>query len=240
MLLFYLRLYYVFTDSAYALSKRTNRIFWVSYVGTLCCGFLAVGVISAVGLESPAVMLFGALFLLSYLCILVGLIMLFLRKLYKVYQASSRLGNEADAGLNKLITRTSMLATMSLSLSFITFIAVMISISFADSFGFWICAQIMVATDKFTNAVCIAYTYDGFTDIYALCCGSCHGVWARCWIRCTRDDVSPHELQRAASGDDAVHKVVGAGHAEAASRTDGDTELTTSPSQTDQTKTQTV
>eukprot|EP01084_Bolivina_argentea_P172358 298567_1 len=169
-LVMFIKLYYVFKESRYALSKCTVRSFIALFIILPFIMFIAVIIgISMSGATGVILLLLYATFsgILSYL---------FVYKLVKIYKDTQQFDESGVINPNNrilsTITRASLLAFISFSFSLINPIVSYIVYDEESYFDDFISAVIMLM-DIYTNVICVILTYGPFTTQYMTCCGVC-------------------------------------------------------------------
>eukprot|EP01084_Bolivina_argentea_P118908 210918_1 len=181
------RIYSVFKGSTYRLSSCT--------VYTVCSYFviMAIPIISGflpiwTGPDRYAVFftMIGLMFL-SGLSYVIWITFFFIYKLYKVFKYASD-----DSSLLAVITRNTLLATISILATFIAIFiwTIVVSRGTATAGGYMTPRRYIFyfgfLLDTYTNFVCIGLSYKLFTPYYDKLCGSIDQKCRFCCLNCVR------------------------------------------------------
>ena len=179
------RLYYVFKESRFPLSKITIKLYVIFY--SLMIIFFIVGTAFRTAFrESTVALAIYALAFLMQVIVIVILVSLFLYKITEVYKDM----NKDDKGninpkLIIVVTKTSVLASISISITLVTAIAAIITPSTRSVhvvFG----TRILSIFDLATNFWCIILSYRGYNGWYLKICAYCDSKCAVCWNNIVR------------------------------------------------------
>eukprot|EP01084_Bolivina_argentea_P132103 233115_1 len=184
-LVLFLRLKYVFDGSSYCLSKLTIRIYLMVFIFIPFATPLYLAILWFVdnNLIYTIILSISFVFIIIFSC---SLIFIFVSKLIQVYKSMNinvEGGKKESVLNNKLlttITKTSILAIVSLSMTLLALISILFA-SFAISYhhtkavceaGLSLLAFITLA-DVYTNYLCILVSYNFFHIIYVSICIKC-------------------------------------------------------------------
>eukprot|EP01084_Bolivina_argentea_P252957 424780_1 len=175
LLIYYLKLQFIFAATALALSKVTNVIYISLFVFLpIYVAFVIIIIIVANNMRA----MFMATYFFLFIMIMSSLVILFIFKLIQVYKLSPETNNDQ---LVTAITKTTILTSISLSSTFMNFIgnAIFPSVGVAIQ---WVCHYFAVM-DVLTNFVCIMMSYNAFRMYYVLLCPFCD---SKCRVCCSR------------------------------------------------------
>ena len=174
--LLYQRLWYIFKETTMALKNCTNISFLIFYIINLCALVFGAYSYSNAFVDSSLAVSFAAS--LSILLI-IFLDFLFIYKLYVVNKSATATKNK----LSKTITKTSVLAIISTSLTMVFGTATTLE-PIIDSIHFSFVVNLLFIADVYSNFLCIWLSYSHFNAYYlkiCSCCDSkCKAIWARC------------------------------------------------------------
>jgi len=184
------RLRYVFVGSAHELSACTKRTWWAIFVFTVILSIAAAALYTDDEAGQELRSLLAALAFLFIFIMTLFLNVLFLFKLFKVYRDV-----EVASSLIDVITRTSLLAFLSLGWSILAaLIAVVVPGISANnpSFPGWFTVGIAILVDSQTNFWCTLLSFNYFDTWYYKVC--CHLKCKRCCYRCMGGKKQEHDL----------------------------------------------
>ena len=162
------RLYFVFDETSFALSKTTIKLYWIFYALSIVM-FLVAGIgISNFG-PTITVFIISAFATLLLIVMLVILVSLFLYKMIQVYRYTYTKETN-DPTLVKIITKTSVVAIISILATGVDLIAAIIA-STRPPVYFEILSFLLITFDVSTNFWCIVLSYNGYTKWYLKMCG---------------------------------------------------------------------
>jgi len=185
MALLFGRLVTIFKDSALQLTRRNIHAVWGLYALCILVGALS-GVLYANASSSQlagVVHICGALLWLAMIIVLVSS---FTYKLWCVYKTTAEENSRCNDRLKKTITRSSMLAIISLLLTLVSFSMAAVAL-FAPNVHFELVHGLVVGIDITANTICIFLTFAQFASYYEKLCGTCDRQWTRCWTRIGSD-----------------------------------------------------
>eukprot|EP00485_Elphidium_margaritaceum_P012360 CAMPEP_0202685280 /NCGR_PEP_ID=MMETSP1385-20130828/1036_1 /ASSEMBLY_ACC=CAM_ASM_000861 /TAXON_ID=933848 /ORGANISM="Elphidium margaritaceum" /LENGTH=347 /DNA_ID=CAMNT_0049339593 /DNA_START=60 /DNA_END=1103 /DNA_ORIENTATION=+ len=200
IVLFYVRIYFVFRGSPLAISKKGNAFFWFCYVCIIVLGLVAATV-------PPLLVLAFSLYLILVICCLVYLSGRLPLSLYKMLLKQ---GGE-DEELKRIVTKVSMLSAISLTMSLVSFFVIALGIAI-PTMPVRLANSTFAFVDKMTNVVAVAFCQDAFKNVYGRTCGPCDRAWTLLCGRCSGGKIStnmadvvnsssnPTETPRVASG----------------------------------------
>ena len=179
----FIRLYFVFDGTMFALSPTLIKSYWIIYIFTIiltvCAGiFYSNSRRTFIGL-----LIVGSGFLMVII-IMVILIILFLYKLIQVYKSV-----DGDPELIAIITKTSLLAIISTSSTIILAMITLITPS-SESIHFVFLNVLFVTNDFVTNFWCIILSYTEYSAWYLKLCKCCDNKCKWCWYRIVGKDIT--------------------------------------------------
>eukprot|EP01084_Bolivina_argentea_P252958 424781_1 len=175
LLIYYLRLQFIFAATALALSKVTNVIYISLFVFLpIYVAFVIIIIIVANNMRA----MFMATYFFLFIMIMSSLVILFIFKLIQVYKLSPETNNDQ---LVTAITKTTILTSISLGSTFMSVIGNVI-FPFVGVAIQWVCHYISLM-DLLTNFVCIMMSYNAFRMYYVLLCPFCD---SKCRVCCSR------------------------------------------------------
>eukprot|EP00485_Elphidium_margaritaceum_P010715 CAMPEP_0202686678 /NCGR_PEP_ID=MMETSP1385-20130828/2435_1 /ASSEMBLY_ACC=CAM_ASM_000861 /TAXON_ID=933848 /ORGANISM="Elphidium margaritaceum" /LENGTH=358 /DNA_ID=CAMNT_0049341307 /DNA_START=25 /DNA_END=1101 /DNA_ORIENTATION=+ len=160
----YHRLVSIFKDTALKLGKCVIVSFWITYCIAAVLE-LTAGVLYTVSPELSVELILLAGMLVLFL--IFWMAALFIFKLCKVYR---NVPKENGARLLQVITKNCILAIVSTSLTFASFVVAGIQAA-TLSYPVFILFALVVLFDLYTNFICIMLTYSYFTNYYQSLCG---------------------------------------------------------------------
>ena len=118
---------------------------------------------------------------------------LFVVRLYRVYEQTQNLIEDESKELVAIITKTSLLAFISIiNTMFTSFMTALIQV-FPNA-HFWFVITVTASIDTFSNCVCIWLSYNQFNGYYTRICGcmdvKCHQLWNKCTEKKLADEVA--------------------------------------------------
>ena len=175
----FIRLYFVFEDSAFAL-KRGTVILSICLFACLPILMLIVYVIllvlSVVGLGNVQIVWFLFLF---YGLISLAFSFVFVSKLYQILKLSPI--QSIDNGLLKAITKTTILALISFIMTAVmTFMIFLIGDGVSRHKSLWLLQIMLIIMDIYSNFICVVLTYKMFDNQYRRCCGCADEKCRKC------------------------------------------------------------
>jgi len=181
--LLYARLYKIFKDTLHAISGRGHIIFGALYGVAIIDGTFAAFfyVHSSQALLTVAL---TTLFLVMTIVLIITLVLLFIRKLFAVYKTA---GHDEDITVS--ITKSSLLAIISLAVSFVSFTSTILAVV-AHSVHLEFILVLITLTDSLCNAIVIFLSYSPATASYDVVCGKCHKQWHMLWSQCANVDIN--------------------------------------------------
>ena len=180
LLLLFIRLHSVFKDTMYELSRITVRIFKFAYILLL---FLVIIGVMLFRFRIPGSFIIAFIMVLIFIALIITLMVMYIRKLLKVYKAVSNTENAETENLIIIITKTTILTIFSLSVTFLTpiVLGIMSNAKCAE------CASNIGSTtmllDIYTNFLCIALSYKCFGGAYIKLCGCTHKLCKKMWYK---------------------------------------------------------
>ena len=172
LLILFIRVYFVFKASAFAVSKCTARVYAIVYVIQPVIYFS--GVLTFIFVNETVGYIIIAIILVDLLGLMMSLIILYLNKLTTIYKLSN--GNQYYMGV---ITKTTILTIISLSVTLVGYLPFFFS-SWLNGYSWWI-TDLMIVVDIFTNYVCVVAAHPIFASYYVKLCG---GLDAKCRYCC--------------------------------------------------------
>ena len=172
LIILFLRVYFIFQTSAYAISKATIGIFLIVFVSIPpTVGVVEFWYHTSHHSESSSIGL--AICYFVNILVMLSLLLLFIHKLFTIYGHLPKIEDikqsETHRSLMRVITRTVVLTSISVIFTLTASIG-FITIDKLNKLGFMI-VTIMVVIDVFTNFVCILLSYAYFNDYYDKLCG---------------------------------------------------------------------
>ena len=176
----FVRLYFVFNGTEFSLSTTTIRLYWIFYTLMIILLFFTINaykplkgtVFGWVVVGSAAIM---------YLSTMIILPLLFLYKMNQVYKCTDK--RNADPELIGLITKTSILAIMSIFAKLFHAICRMILLALISTIHTVMISTLLVIFDVSINFWCIILSYRDYNDWYLRVCGYCDSKCTECWYR---------------------------------------------------------
>mmetsp|Transcript_63211 Transcript_63211/g.100502 ORF Transcript_63211/g.100502 Transcript_63211/m.100502 type:complete len:345 (+) Transcript_63211:69-1103(+) len=163
----YSRLAQIFEDTEMALSKCLSRFLWITYAITVAMLWSAAVLYTQSPELSTSVVVLAGL-LLIFLVSLVD--SLFIYKLCKVYKTHA---GHKSAKILQVITKNAILALVSTSLTFVSFVAAVMDTSVGTIHSHsWF--AITIFWDIYTNFACVLLTFTFFESYYGFVCGPLH------------------------------------------------------------------
>ena len=180
------RLYYVFEETLFSLSKTTIRLYWIFY-SIMCLVFISAAIAVGNYRETiPGIILAGSAFLMLISAVII-LISLFLYKMTQVYKFIHTNKGKANPALLKIITKTSTLAIISVLATLLDSIGIMI-VPFARTIHCEFMANLLFTFDLFTNFWCIILSYHWYHEWYIKMCGGLDRKCTKCWHKIVSSD----------------------------------------------------
>lgn len=175
------RLYFVFNGTAYALSPRLIKAYWIFYILTGIM-FLIAGYAFANLYNTFIGLILVGLGFLFYLSLAIILMVLFIRKLIQVYK-----GLDSDPTLIATITKTGLLCIVSISSTILLVILTLLTPS-TKSVHVNLIVGVATTNDLATNFWCTILSFKAFDHWYLKICGCCDSKCKLCWHRCAGKD----------------------------------------------------
>ena len=172
----FIKVYYVFKESAYRLSQCTLRLFIILFMVLP----IPLSFMSATLYE------FGA----KYRLVIYGIIglfsliftYLFVYKLYQIYRDSRK--HQSDDKENKTDPANQFLSTLTkttiLAFTSVSFTMLVPLVSWNDNMTE---TFLMILVDVYTNFICVMLTYSIFDSQYQKCCGCCDKNFKKCLFK---------------------------------------------------------
>ena len=177
--IFFMRLYFIFDETVFALSKATIRIYWIIYCLCTLLWVAAAIAFSNFSHRSIASVIIGIAFSMSLITISI-LIILFLYKMTQVY-TSVDLEN-SDPTYIGVITKTSILASISTTLSLLNAIVIILEVlPSTRSIHIIFISKLFNVYDVFTNFWCVILSFSDYADWYLKICRGCDSRCVSCW-----------------------------------------------------------
>eukprot|EP01083_Nonionella_stella_P131964 401199_1 len=160
LFIFYMKLRMVFKGTVLQIAKCTNICYTIMFAGMPFSFIMAIVLFFV---DSIAFFWFEILFLFFAALTMLSLVVIFVHKFIHVYRQSS------DEELITLITRTTLLAMISISITIVDAMNTVL-IGTVDSIVYhWICHYIALF-DLFSNLICIVIGYQMFKKYYFILC----------------------------------------------------------------------
>ena len=174
--LFY-KLYTVFRETRLRLSRFTSTL-WMFMYGLTAVLCIVSGFAYSLYRKSFLIPILSAFVGILLMILIVFVIFMYLYKLVIVYKSSSQ-----DTELLALITKTSLLASISIFVSIFTFILVaLLPVINSPHFGF--AYNIIVGVDMYSNFLSIFLSYRYFENFYFKLCHCCNSKCQYFWTFC--------------------------------------------------------
>jgi len=172
LIILFLRVYFIFKTSAYALSKLTICIFMITFISLPpIVGVVEFWYHTSHHSDESSIALAICYFI--NILIMTSLLILFIHKLFTIYGHLPAIQDikqsDTHRSLMRVITRTVVLTSISVIFTFIASIG-FITINKLNKLGLMIVA-VLVIIDVYTNFVCILLSYTYFNDYYDKLCG---------------------------------------------------------------------
>ena len=175
----YHRLFFIFRGTVHQVSKCTNISFWIFYTLTT----VVFAVRGIVYMRFPEISTITSP--IAFALMLMNIIFLdtsFILKLYKAAQSmkSQKMVHNKDTDFINTITKNSILALISTSLTFVmSFIIALFPVFNAVDWEIMI--EIIYIPDVLSNVFCVALTLTYFQPYYDRICGYCHKKCLKLW-----------------------------------------------------------
>ena len=177
--IFFLRLYFIFAETTFALSQAIIIIYWIIFC--LCTSlFIAASIaFSNFSHRFIAPIIIGIAFSMFLITISI-LIILFLYKLTQVHTSVDQ--ENSDPALIEVITKTSILASISTIISLLNAIAIILEVlPSTTSIHTIFISKLFNVYDVITNFWCVILSFSGYTDWYLKVCKRCDSICISCW-----------------------------------------------------------
>lgn len=175
-LLFY-RLYRTYRNvPTLGLSKGTIITFTVFYIVT-CVMFLTGSTLYTLSPAKGGTLIYSISSIIT-ICLAISLFGVYIFKLYSIYKTTK------DDDLVNLISKNSLLALVSISITLLNFV-LFAFVDLAKSAHYGFVVDIFIVTDIYTNALCIFLSYKSFENYYYKICGICD---SRCIKKCVQNE----------------------------------------------------
>eukprot|EP01083_Nonionella_stella_P052115 138402_1 len=197
MVLLFFRLYQVFNDTAYALSRRDIMLYCVTYGVNLASGIASIFVYT--DYHTVVATILFSLWFISMLLLVVILVSFFVYKMMAVYK-SAKIAMKDDAPesndprLLRTITKITILTIFSL-ISTVLFAAMTMlrpSLPNPDSFHMHFVLTLIVTNDVYTNFLSMFLGFTPFQGLYIKLFGCCDAL---CQSKCHKMAGNETELQ---------------------------------------------
>ena len=162
------KLIFVFSQSIYAISKKTIVLLVILFVIEPIIIIIVV-IISLMTHIPQTVVTFGFLYSISFSLVVTGL---FVYKLKKVYDSTATANKSKN--LIKVMTNLSILCILSISCTVISLLSFLIMDAMNGDLYFVILRDYAVLFDEFTNVICVMMSFNFYQKGYRVLCGSCH------------------------------------------------------------------
>ena len=177
----FMRLYFIFAETTFALSQATVGIYWIIY--SLCTLLFIAAAIAFANFSqrSIASVIIGSAFLMLIIMMSI-LIILFLYKMTQVYTGVDHMHQNSNPALIRIITKTSILASISITLSLLNAIAVILEVlPSTASIHIIFISKLFNVYDVFTNFWCVILSFSGYNNWYLKICKGCDSKCISCW-----------------------------------------------------------
>ena len=205
ILLWYIRLYLTFRNSAQALSSIT-RIFWYIYflVGSAAPISYVVGAILLTTNYIDAQIL-GFITVFCIMVMIVGIVSLTTLFVIKLFQTYKYCGT--DETFINIITRIAILTIASFGVTILSSIVtpIYLNVFFGNIYGEFV-KDWFTAFDNFTNCLFMLLSFSYYDGIYSKLCSCIHVRCNQCWIKCAGSE----EVRRLSKGADLQMNVIAA------------------------------
>ena len=162
LLILFIRVYFAFQGSMFALTKCTVKTYIVIYIIEpilfILGGFMYIIVDSPIGLMLIAV---AVVFILS---LIISIVALYVQKLIQVYKLS-----KGDEHYMSIITKTTILTMMSVIVTCFGYIPFFM-VNYLNGYTYWI-MELSLLIDIYTNYICVVVGYPVFATLYNKLCG---------------------------------------------------------------------
>ena len=195
-ILFY-RLYKVFKTTKFALNILTIRLFSTCYI---IASLIGIGAGITYSTHRTIGRFIGSIAGIFGIIIIGYIFILYVYKLFLVYKS------EKDEDLINVITKTSLLAFISIFNTFLVFTIIPL-ISVINSVHFSFIWNVLVVMDLYTNFFCIYLQYKYFNPYYLKICGVCDRKCVALWSKCIatnpnlQNEILPSRDSRQNDGD---------------------------------------
>jgi len=181
--LLFLRLVFIFKDTQFELSQRTIYTF----VGLLVFAILMfIGLVALLFTPSawgilPFLVVLG---FLDYVCGLICINYLFIRRLLKVYSGVKDSVTK-ESGLKYVATKNAVLCVVSSSTILLSMIGIVLYL-IDPGHAMAIAYNVLLQFDVVTNLLSVVLTYSRFDAWYQRLCGCCHRRCGACCLCCVQ------------------------------------------------------
>eukprot|EP01083_Nonionella_stella_P043961 118574_1 len=174
LLVFFLRLCYVFKGTALRLSNVCVKVYKFIFCTIPFCLILGAFVYTFSHVSILRLLVLIPAFLLVVILI-ISVVVLFIQKLMQVYKCAGH-----DEALMGIITKTAILSLLSITMTILSPTCLAISMSVPNVHVQWV-ANVFVLLDVYTNFVCVALCDRYYSTYYFKICGC---LDRRCHVMC--------------------------------------------------------
>eukprot|EP01084_Bolivina_argentea_P022366 41562_1 len=180
LMVWFIRLYYVFRSSRFALSSYTKMV----YISIFILGLIFTTIITVhLGPQEGLWLILVQFAYLLYVILVIILSSLFVNKLCRVYRnvdvaAKSNKRSKERYKLIAVVTKISVLNFGSLTITILAAITIIFFIH-GNVYAEFI-AHFAVFADIFTNFLCVILSYNNYKRFYHIVCGCCHNQCITC------------------------------------------------------------